>query len=345
METGVLGRGEKEPCVPHSEDDVSPGAVLAAVRAEIRSAVAANAHQKEASQTLRELAAEWLPRKLRSISEPRTFEGRVENWILPLLGDHTSASLRKRDVETFLLDLKQKHGLAPQTINHIRDAGRQLVEDAIDNEEWLGANPFAKAKQHRIPSKTQTRLSRAEAARLLRCLSPRWRPMFAVALYLGPRRKSIFSILLEDVDLEHGVIHFNDTKTDEPVRDVPIPSELLSHIKTALRLSRGPWLFTTRFGRRFSKNNKTIAAALARALKRAGIYAADGVSVRALTFRGLRRCSSTLHQEAGCHSWVVSRVLGHAQAALVLPETMTARKYTVFSQEFVRRELNKLSLR
>lgn len=337
--------GEKESHVrPPDGGDSDVSVMLAAVREEIRNAVAAN-KQQEVSRTLRELSAEWLPRKLRTIVAPRTFAGRVENWILPLLGEHTSATLKKKTVEAFLLDLHQKHGLSPQTVNHVRDAGRQLVDDALDNDAWFGGNPFAKAKQLKNPNVRREVLSRDEAARLLLNIPARWLPLFAVALYLGPRRKTLFNIRTEDVDIEHGVIHFRDTKTRRPVLDIPIPDELVPHLRQALEQSRGPWLFVTRFGEKFTGNAKALNRVLACALKGAGICSADGVTVRALTFRGLRRCSSTLHQEAGCHPWVVSKALGHSQASLSLPENMTAKKYTVFSPEFVRQELNKLTLR
>lgn len=316
---------------------------LDALRAEIRSAVADN-RQPEASATLVALARVWLPRKLRTVTDPVTFCGRVRNWLLPHFGEHTSATLKKRDVDEFLLDLREKRGLSAQTVNHVRDAGRQLIEDAIDNEEWPGANPFAKAKQVKGPRKRKERLSRDEAASLLATLSWRWRPLFALALYLGPRRDTIFNIRKEDVRLTECVIHFNTTKMGDEIRDVPIPYELLPLLRAAMRTSRGPWLFMTRFGSKFSGNNKTLSAALRRALKGARICAADGVSVRQLTFRGLRRCSSTLHQEADCHPWVVSKILGHAQAGLMLPENTTAKFYTQFSPEFIRAELNKLSL-
>jgi hypothetical protein len=46
---------------------------------------------------------------------------------------------------------------------------------------------------------------------------------------------------------------------------------------------------------------------------------------------------------------VVSKVLGHSQASLVMMgspvENMTAKRYTQFSQGFIRAELNKLSLK
>lgn len=318
-------------------------ALIQELRAELRAVLYP---ERVKQKTLNQLAGAWLPRKLKAIEGPATFEGRFRNHLLPALGKHTAGTLRRADVEAFLWGLV-KGGLSHQTANHVRDGGRQLVEDAIENGEWPAANPFAKAKSLFIPEREYEVLTRSEASRLLAAFPWRWRPLFAVALYLGPRRKTIFNIRRDDVDLEQRVIRFRVTKTRRPIWRIPVPEQLLPYIKRALRDSEGEWLFTNRFGNQHRGECKTLARVLRKAFREAGIYRGDRLP--AITFHGLRRCCSVLHQESGCHPWVVSRVLGHSQASLALVgsvrENMTARRYSAFSEGFIREQLNLLSLR
>lgn len=302
--------------------------------------------RKPVRKTLTELAEKFLPVKMRTLASASDFDGRMRNHILPALGARTSETLRKRDVQAFLLDLVGG-GLSPQTANHVRDVGRQLVEDAIDNDEWEGSNPFARVVPFQIPEKEKDVFSRGEAKALLRAVPWRWRPLFALALYLGPRRKTIYSLRLDDVDLVHGLIDFNDTKTRRRIKKVPIPRGLTPYLKRAVADSKGEFLFTNRNGTRHARDSKALARVLRAAMRKAGIRR-QGDRLPGITFRGLRRVCSCLLQEAGCSPWVVSRVLGHSQSSLAAMgnpvENVTARAYTVFSPGFVRRQLNKLEL-
>jgi integrase len=339
----VFRRNDQHPRVSQSEDDTHQ--LLLDLREELR---AMREPLSAPGKTIAEIASEWLPVKLRKIASAQDFGARVRNHLLPALGSRTCETLKKRDVEAFLLDLTQKKGLSPQTANHVRDAGRQLVEDAIEHGDWAGSNPFARADPLKIPEHDYESLSREEAARLIRATPTWWQAMFALAIFLGPRRKTIFNIRRTDVDTERWLINFNKTKTGKRVKFVPVPDGLQPYLLEALEASRDcEWLFPNRFRGKRSNNAKPVNHALFSALQRAGVLRQDGRAPE-LTFRDLRRVSSCLHQEAGCHPWVVSKILGHSQASLALmgspAENTTSKHYTVFSEQFVRQELNKLKL-
>ena len=315
---------------------------------ELREEIRATRPDAAPARTLGEMAGRFLAVKLQTIASAPDFKGRMNNHVLRAFGDATWKTLKKRDVQAFLLDLIQQRGLSRQTANHVRDVGRQLVEDAIDNEEWPTSNPFARTDPFRLDEPEKDILTRREASALLRAVPSRWRPIFALALYLGPRRKSIYSLLVADVDLVHGLIDFNDTKTKKKLKMVPIPRELTPHLRHAIATTPGPWLFVNRYGNRHSRESRALNRVLRAAFVKAGIVRNDG-RIPKITFRGLRRCCSCLLQDAGAHPWVVSKVLGHSQASLAAMgnpvENMTARRYTVFQPGFVRRQLNKLTLK
>lgn len=330
---------------PHEETEDEPLSVHEEVR-QLRAELRSHFRMDVAARSLADLSAEWLPRKLRKIAAPETFEGRVRLHLLPALGKHTHATLLPLHVDD-LLDAMLEKGYGPQTANHVRDAGRQLVDYAIKNKAWLGANPFAEVPKRKIPEQDVDVLTSFEAATVLRFVVDKRRPLFATALYLGPRRKTLFHLRPEHVDLGEKLIDFNVVKGGKSIRAVPIPDELVPYLEQALRAVRGEWLFSQGDGRQMCPGSHVLNNELNAAFERAGIR--RGLSAPRITFHGLRRCSSTLHQEAGCHPWVVSKVLGHSQRSLAMfgnvVENMTAKRYTQFSDQFVRRELNRLSLK
>jgi integrase len=296
--------------------------------------------------TLRQISEQWLPRKLQEVAAPETFDGRVRLHILPALGNYTKEDLLPMHAEDLLKAMVKKHGFAPQTANHVRDAGRQMIAWALKNRLWSGLNPFEETPKLKTRWVRET-LTREEVAKLLNYgLEVKWRPLFALALYLGPRRKTIFNVRLDDVHFQRGLIDFRITKTEEPIMGVPIPDRLRPYLEQALKDARAPWLFSQKSGKQMSSKSHVLNTALADAIDRVGVKR-NGRAIH-LTFHGLRRCSSTLHQQAGCHPWVVSKVLGHSQESLALfgnlRENMTAKSYSDFEEHFIRSELNKLSI-
>jgi integrase len=300
------------------------------------------------SKTVAELAREFVPVKAERIASGQAFEIRFRLHILPRLGHHTNRTLRKSTVEEWM-GVLSGDGLSPQTVNHCRDGLRQLIEWAIDDDLWDGRNPAARAGVLEVDSREKGVMNAKEAARFLRCVPDPWRPLFVTAVWLGPRRGELFGLLRSELNLDEKLISFNHshdrpcTKTRNRRANIPIPNGLVGWLKTALaRTKNSVYLFPNSNGGMLSRDSK-LADVTRQALE------ASGMGERQITFHGLRRVSSTLHQEAGCHPWVVSKVLGHSQASLAAfgspVENMTAKKYTAFTDDYVRRELNKLKLK
>jgi integrase len=308
------------------------------IREELRGLLAPSVTEP---RTLVELSIEWLPRKKRKLASADSFDGRVRH-VLRALGHHTYQTLLPRHVED-MMDALLASELSAQTVNHVRDAGRQLVADAARNRLWPGPNPFEDVPKRKVPPHAYDMPSRDETAMLLGAVEEEHQPLVALALYLGPRRKTIFNIQPADVSLARGTMDFRVTKTGVVILGVPVPDELTPFLREAMRRARGEWLFSRPDGRQLSSRSRLLRSVLSRAIARAGLR--RGARLMRLTFRDLRGVCATLHQEAGAHPWVVSKVLGHSQSSLVIAENMTARRYSKFSDEFARRELNRLSLK
>lgn len=343
---------------------------------EIRHALAElspRAKQKR-KRTLNQLAEEWLKKKLPTLDgSADTFEARVRNHLLPVFGK-SKDDLDRHAVRAWMLQLE----LAPQTVNHIRNAGRQLVEYAQEKDEWATVNPFEKCDPLPVTWFQSKVLTEAEVRRLLAAATDTWRLIFAVTVVLGLRRGEVFGLKVEDVDRTRRVLrvcrsHGRRWPKNRRPREIPVPPRAWKVIERALK-ERGEsdYVFPGRNGGRRCRDSK-VAKWLRGALVRAGVVegwvltcrkkkctkpeAVDApkdarcskcggprvakARAKHLRFHDLRHTSATLHLQAGCHPWVVSKVLGHTVSDA--PPAITWR-YTHFSEEWVREQLNLLDL-
>jgi integrase len=327
--------------------------------------------------TIAELCEWWFETKaFTKLQSGRDRRHNLEAHVLPLLGEHTQASLSSDDIEDALEVARKRHGLSPQTLNHVRAALAKVINDAIKRQppKWTGPNPVKGVTRYEVEDRDPPMLTAEQAGRLIMAAAPHWRPIFAVALYLGLRAGEIRGLKNEDVDILHKRLHVKrsgrreTTKTGK-ARVVPVPDELWPILLAAKRAKAGGDHLFGHGGHPLSKNWKS--ASLMRAtLKKAGLVASVrwvcnhkkgcqatfdeeveggwcptcGYKLRRTTrplemdFHDLRHVSATLHQEAGCHMWVMTKVLGHS-----MPKVMTMR-YTHLPEEKVREELNRLRL-
>jgi integrase len=343
----------------------------------VRAVTAANQIAPPAGPTIAELCEWWFETKaFTKLQSGRDRRHNIEAHILPLLGEHTQATLTSDDVEDALEVARKRHGLSAQTLNHIRAALAKVINDAAKRQppKWTSPNPVRGVARYEVEDRDPPMLTAPQAGALIRAASPHWRPIFAVAIYLGLRAGEIRGLKNEDVDVLHKRLHVKrsgrreTTKTGK-ARVIPVPDELWPILLAAKRAKAGGEALFGHGGHPLSKNWKS--ANLMRAtLKKAGLVA----SVRwicnhkkgcgaafdeeveggwcpscshklrrttkplEMDFHDLRHVSATLHQEAGCHMWVMTKVLGHA-----MPKVMTMR-YTHLPEDKVRQELNRLSI-
>lgn len=338
---------------------------------------AANQLIPQDAPTISELCGWWFETKaFTKLQSGRDRRHNIEAHVLPLLGEHTQATLTSDDVEDSLEVARKRHELSSQTLNHIRAALAKVINDAIKRQppKWTGPNPVKGVTRYEVEDRDPPMLTAEQAGRLIMAAAPHWRPIFAVALYLGLRAGELRGLKNEDVDILHKRLHVKrsgrreTTKTGK-ARIIPVPDELWPILLEAKRAKAGGEHLFGHGGHPLSKNWKS--ASLMRAtLKKAGLLASIrwvcnhkkgcdaafdeeveggrcptcGYKLRRTTrplemdFHDLRHVSATLHQEAGCHMWVMTKVLGHS-----MPKVMTVR-YTHLPEEKVRSELNRLSL-
>jgi integrase len=283
---------------------------------------------KPAPMTIAELiekyTAEMLPRKA-----PQTQHN--DKWYLRywsrtlgymLLTDITPRVLREQR-EALLTRMK------PGSALRVLRVLSSVLTAAVKDFEVLESNPMTRIRMP-SPSPSRTRyLSDQERGRLLEsCKTSQNTYLYALvvlALYTGLRRRSLFDLTTQSIDLEAGTLYLPRTKTGIRVL-LPLVGEALEHTRDLVASSRDGFLFPRNTQNPWMHYRKAWEFAL----KRAGITGA--------TFHDLRRSVGSYLVQAGVDLYTVSRVLAHT-------DVTTTQIYAHLDIENLRDALMKLSER
>ncbi len=111
------------------------------------------------------------------------------------------------------------------TANRYLAALSHVFSLAVKEWGWLDSSPLQKVRKHKEPRGRVRFLSDDERQRLLRACKESTNPylytVVVLALSTGGRRMEIMRLTWEDVDLQKGVLRFQDTKNGER-RAVPV---------------------------------------------------------------------------------------------------------------------------
>ena len=96
--------------------------------------------------------------------------------------------------------------LGPQAINHLRSFLRRTFKAAIKKRRIAGPNPVDEVKVWKVPKRKPDFLRAHEVAPVLASVPPKWRSLFATAVYTGLRKGELFGLNKADVDFDIGMI-------------------------------------------------------------------------------------------------------------------------------------------
>ena len=228
------------------------------------------------TMTLGQLMSWWLETYSKPMASHRKTENAVRNHVLNFrdLADLPLKAVTPGKIESFL-QAKGLGGLGPKTVNNLRGYVASAYTAAIAAEKWAGENPALKTKKRKVPKRAPEFLRFDEVPPLLTALSPRWRPLFAVAIYAGLRKGELLALRKEDVDLGSlllRVAHSNDRDTTKGGHGdyIPINRELVPYLETALGESESELVFPGPDGKLQTGKTK-LEMVLRRAMARAGI--------------------------------------------------------------------------
>lgn len=312
--------------------------VASKVSEQLKLALGDIASPRPSTTSLNEIAVDWWRLKRPTIpgSAAQT-ESRLCRHVLPRFGDVPIARITSLDIQAWMLEMASTG--APQSANHCRKVALQVVEYAIERGLFLGRNPFATASPLQVEEAEKNVIGCVDVRILLGVAQHPWRCAIALAVFLGLRVGEIWGLKVADVDPVGWWLHVRRSHDRERTKNgkrrrLPVPRLLQPFLLEAMRLTPCQWLVTDT-GRQLSRHRKA-ARLLRKRLDLAGI-------TDELGFHSLRHTAATLHLEAGCHPWVVSKFLGHSVPNMPPPPSITWR-YTHFGDDWVRAELEKLTL-
>lgn len=333
------GRWEARLSLSNGQRKSFYGATRRAVQVRLTAALAelAKGRRPVANErlTLGAFLESWLRDKVAPTVRPATargYESKLRIHIIPSLGRTPLAKLTPQQIHAFLRE-KQKSGLSPQTVSHLRAILRAALNDAVAWEQ-ASRNVAALVDGPHVPQAIVDVMTPEEARAFLDSTREhRLSALFSVALAIGLRQGEALGLRWTDIDLDNGVLTVNaalqrvagafrlvEPKTRHSRRSIALPAVALTALRAHRarqleeRLAAGPlwedWglVFTSATGHPLHGPNVTIA--FQQLLKRAGL--------RRMTFHSLRHCCASLLLAQGLSPRLVMELLGHSNIALTM---------------------------
>ncbi len=270
-----------------------------------------------------------------------TQEGRLRNYLIPILGDIALTDIRKSHGESFKLKLKSE-GLAPKTRNHCVGMAKQILADAVD-EELIARNPWQRLKLEEVAEEWDW-YKPEEMARFLRSVKEhrrKWYLESALGCRAGLRAGEVAGLFVEDVDFKTGdvrirrdVVRANvqQPKSRAGKRTIRVPADLLAELKKrrphallrpelvavddAGKEHRGHPFCLNAEGKIHRSLPKTLEKPIRYAAKKA--EQVDGEQLRALTHRDLRHTYASHLRLLGIALEDIKAMLGHSTIQMTL---------------------------
>ena len=281
--------------------------------------------------TLNEYLDRWLEIAVRARVRPKTlqdYQGMLQRYVRPILGDRVLAALRPLDVQTMYQQMTER-GLSSRTVRYTHIVVKSAMQQAV---RWrlLLENPADGLKVAQQPRNEMRALCVDQARTLLKAAQgTKYGPVFAVALTTGMRPSEYLGLKWQDIDWARQTVSivrsirrlngkwcFSDTKRSRSRRPIKLQSwivALLRELQTKasahdLRPEAHDLVFRTPSGQPINadylaKHFKTIL---------------DLAGVPRMRLYDLRHSAATIALAAGVSPKVVSEQLGHASTAFTM---------------------------
>ncbi len=321
--------------------------------------------------TLGEMLRWWLKEYVARLPSSRTVTSAVNaNLVNTKLGTLRLVEVTPGEIERHLQKLSDR--LGPNSLNHVRAYVSAAFGKAKRTGRWNGPNPAIEVERRKVPKRLPEFLRPEEVPRVLAVLSDDHHPLFAAAIYTGLRKGELAGLRKTDVDFAAGLINVcrsygRDTTKGKRAAAIPIATELVPYLETAIRRSKSTLVFPGHDGEMMSEN-APLEEVLRRALGRAGIVEHflhvcrkkacthaeraddDGerrcpkhgyrlwpkAIVRKIRFHDLRHTTASLLMMSGANPAAVQRILRHSDPKI------TTEIYGHLLPGYLRSEIDRL---
>ncbi len=255
-----------------------------------------------------DMVTEFLERHAKARRGYPSFESNTDILKVYFSG-RTLQEIGPREIEDFRVARLAK-GVSQATINRQRACLSKIFNCAIDWGYYGGESPVRKVKAYdESPGRTRF-LSADEAAKLIEKCTTYLRPIVVTALHTGGRLTEVLRLRWEDVDLEQGVLYFDQTNTKSgKQRELPIDADLDAVLRERKRVrsitgDAREYVFTW---------HGKVVSRLTTAFEKARDRAELGEDV---TFHTLRHTFASWYMINGGDLYRLQKYLGHSEIAL-----------------------------
>jgi integrase len=321
--------------------------------------------------TVDELMEWWIDKFLsRGASDTGTSSIR-KHMIGSALGQLQLTAVTPGKIDLFLAE--KERVLSARSVNHLRGYLSRAFTMARRMERFPRPNPVADVPKRKVAKRLPDYLRPAEVLPLLVSLAPKWRALFATAIYTGMRKGELFALQKTDIDLSAGLIvvsrsHERDIPKGGRSEAIPINSELDAYLRRAIAASPSELVFPAESGE-MRPRHTALEHVLRRAMRRGGLVtgyihkcrrsgcghretAPDANlrrcslcnfklfpvgEVRKIRFHHLRHTTASLLLMNGADLAAVQRIMRHQDPRL------TTEVYGHLAPHYLKREIERLS--
>ena len=259
----------------------------------------------------------------------------TNHYLVPYFGKYKLSDINVDMINTFWQVLKEKHGLAPKTINNIRSVFIIMMKEAV-NRGIIGSNPVKKTFARTVDKKKRRLLTDEECARLFDIdrIKYLWNDRIVYYVYslvaglTGLRAGELLALTINEVTQNKIIVRksYNEsygistTKTSEE-RVVPITSEIYRYLYVAWQShpnDENDFIFS--FDGKKPMNEGRARAAFYKAMEKIGISEKERVE-RGITFHSWRHKFTTDCVKSNMHPEKIMALTGHKSAEMLLRYT------------------------
>jgi integrase len=244
-------------------------------------------------------------------------------------GDYKLCGIGTLDIETFKrqrAETKTKSGKVRTGIAINREL--ELLRSVLNKaKEWgyLDQNPFSRFQKSIMEPEDHGRvryLTEDEIKALLAACPDYLGNIVRAALLTGLRKGDVLSLKWEDVDLEKGILFFNEEKK-RGRRQVKILNDDMVNLLMGIPKGKSDHIFTYE-----GKPLKDVQRSFRTALKKA--------KIENFHFHDLRHCSASLLAQRGVGLQIIQRHLGHSSISMT-------QRYSHLSDAALKEGIDKLN--
>lgn len=285
-------------------------------------------HRKQAVTTLRELCERFLAHYAETHVKAKTakdYEQLIRKLIIPALGRHGIADLKRSDISQFHHDLRDRPYLGNRALAVLSKMFNLAEQWGLRDDN---TNPCRHVPKFR-ESKRERYLTNGELKRLGEVLaqaetsnteSPHMIAAIRLLILTGARLSEITKLQWEHVDLEHGLLRLPDSKTGK--KDIVLNDAALDVLKKLPRASGNPYVIV---GGRSGQHLVNVKGPWGRLRKKAGL---DDLRIH-----DLRHSFASVAAGMGESLPIIGKLLGHTQ-------TQTTARYAHLQMDPLRAASN-----